>query len=228
MSDLLNRALPKWPQHYVTGQPVTVEQAKEIIRRTDTFFDYGGGNDREYAKWVRAQVKRPVDSWDLPAGSDWDAHDKKLDKWRENWGFIRTSYVHNSWISSSFVGGPHGWCHPDGQIGFIDNVGKWPSVNDIFNDWQILAAAFPFLDIGATLFSGEAGEDDTHPVVSMIISDGTVKLIDPFEVKVHENHPRATRSGSNADPHAWCSMFDLKAEQGIPRAWIEEWGRRCP
>jgi hypothetical protein len=35
---LLDRGLPKWPQMRVEGVPVTLEQAKEIIRRTDTFF----------------------------------------------------------------------------------------------------------------------------------------------------------------------------------------------
>ena len=30
--------LPKWPQMYTTGLPVAIEQAKEIIRRTDSYF----------------------------------------------------------------------------------------------------------------------------------------------------------------------------------------------
>ena len=44
--------LPKWPQMIVTGKRVTVDQAKEIIFRTDSFLsdasDYSGGNARNF------------------------------------------------------------------------------------------------------------------------------------------------------------------------------------
>ncbi len=39
-ANLLNRNLPKWPQMLVTGDSLTIEQAKEIIRRTDRFFEW--------------------------------------------------------------------------------------------------------------------------------------------------------------------------------------------
>ena len=92
---------------------------------------------------------------------------------------IETNYVRNTWIGSSFVHGPHGWCHPDGQIDHIDNVGKWPSVEEIRDDWQMLATAFPFLILTATLMSGESCEDDTKPIVTMSVADGRVSLMAP-------------------------------------------------
>ena len=47
--ELLSRELPKWPQCIITGERVTLEQADEIIRRTDTFLTFGfGGNDNRF------------------------------------------------------------------------------------------------------------------------------------------------------------------------------------
>ena len=57
---LLRRELPKWPRHLVTGKPLTVEQAKEVIRRTDTFFGGWGGNNHDYNRWVRDAVGMPA------------------------------------------------------------------------------------------------------------------------------------------------------------------------
>lgn len=42
----------KWPQMLTTGEKLTVDQAKEIIRRTDDFFsslsEFSSGNDHNY------------------------------------------------------------------------------------------------------------------------------------------------------------------------------------
>lgn len=40
--------LPKWPQCVIFGNPVTKEQALEIIRRTDNFFNGYFGNNHEF------------------------------------------------------------------------------------------------------------------------------------------------------------------------------------
>src|ERR1700744_2685877 len=134
---LLDRALPKWPRMKVTGRPVTVEQAKEIIRRTDHFFIWFQGNDREHIAWVCKQLGIPLLP-EFPFTNDESvladfrresfAVHRQLDAWRERWAYVHTEYVTNEWISTTFVDGPHGWCHPDGSIGFADYVGKWPSV----------------------------------------------------------------------------------------------------
>ena len=58
--DLLNLGLPKWPQMMVTGKHVTLEQAKEIIFRTDPFLvdtsKYSGGNAHEFNAWYRKEA----------------------------------------------------------------------------------------------------------------------------------------------------------------------------
>ena len=104
--------------------------------------------------------------------------------------YIETEYVWNNWVSSCFIGGPHGWCHPDGTIGYSTNVGKWPEVSDVYDDWTKLAEAFPFLEVEATLMSGEDCEIFTEPVVSMLIRNGTVELIDPKERNIHKEFDR--------------------------------------
>lgn len=105
------------------------------------------------------------------------------DKWYEseedfkkNLKYIHTEYVHNSWFSSPWIGGPHGWMHPDGTIGFIDNVGKWPSVEDIYNDWMKITEAWPQLNLKVTLMSDEEGSEYNSPVVTMIIHNGTIEF----------------------------------------------------
>lgn len=210
--------LPKWPQMLVTGVPVTPEQAKEIIRRTDSFFtNWYDGNDEKYVRWVRDTLGMPR--------CERDGGMLKLieyfslrDAWQERWGCICTEYVHNSWISSPFIYGAHGWCHPDGKIGFIDNVGKWPSGEAVFLDWEIIAKKFPFLDLGITLMSGEQCEDDTLPIVSMRVQNGAVTVIDPRATNVHAQHQSAFDVVGTRNP--------LGVEGAIPDQWILEWKER--
>lgn len=207
-----NAWLPKWPQMIVTGEPVTVEQAKEIIRRTDRAFTFpGGGNNRKYLKWFRDTVRMP---------EDW----QELGLFQEKWGVIETQYVHNNWISSSYVLGPHGWCHPNGKIGFVDNIGKHPSVQDVLDDWNLLAKEFPFLKLAITLMSGEFCGEDIYPVVSIVVSDGQAVQV-PADLTLHAAHPPATR-GNVFDIVGSEMRFVLEdAEQDIPDEWVVEWGK---
>lgn len=91
-------------------------------------------------------------------------------------GRIKTYYIRNSWFSSPFIGGPHGWIHPDGTIGFADNVGKWPSVESIYDEWKEIGKAFPQLELKVTLMSGESCEDRTQPLVTMELKNGKIRI----------------------------------------------------
>ncbi len=61
MIEPLNIALPKWPQMIVTGKPVTIHQAKDIILRTDSFltdsYEHAGGNNQEFNDWYRKYIR---------------------------------------------------------------------------------------------------------------------------------------------------------------------------
>lgn len=215
--------LPKWPQMLVSGRPVTKEQASEIIRRTDTFFAYGGdsGNDREWAAEVclaTGYPRRP--EWNSE-DTDWQSYRAKLEDWKFRWGLITdTQYVHNTWIASAYIYGPYGWCHPDGQIGFVDNVGKWPSVSEIVSDWKILAEHFPFIEAFVTLMSGEHCQDDRQPLVNIVVKDG-----DAYCVSLEETSPwEIPVRGRTDDEFVFhLNRRDMGRECGLPREMILGW-----
>lgn len=140
-----DRAWPKWPQMQVKGARVTFKQASEIIRRTDLLFGYCSGwysNDEDATKKILLDAG-------FPFNSEEDSESVKV--WENFRGTIHTGYVSNDWLASCFYAGGHGWCHPDGVIGFVDNVGKWPELHEIIHDWQYLACMFPFLDLMITM-----------------------------------------------------------------------------
>jgi hypothetical protein len=181
--DLLNLGLPKWPQMIVTGHPVTPAQAIEIIRRTDSWFVGAHGcNDRAGDRRLAKRFRMPHFhdySVKEPDGFDWRDYSDRCDRWKKAWGVVETQYVHNSWIGSAYIHGPHGWCHPNGRISHIDNIGKWPNIDEVLADWRVLAEAFPFLTLTATLMSGEFCEDHARPVVAIDVTDGKAKLVEP-------------------------------------------------
>lgn len=216
MTNLLNAKLPKWPQMLVTGIPVTHEQAKEIIRRTDLFLEFPGGNSHEWVSYVGKRLS-------LPTSYAYERQEERR-QWLEKWGYIRTHYVHNEWISSSYIEGPHGWCHPDGTIGYIDNVGKWPSAETLLADWKVLASAFPFLDIGVTF--RDEHEKPEKELLRFVVRGGVATVV-TLEQDVHAGHPHATRGNSleclSAEDALRLHILDSSTEVGIPTSWIEDW-----
>lgn len=198
--ELLERSLPKWPQMIVTGTSLPVDQALEIIRRTDTFFIWGGGNDHEFIDQAKKFAHMPEapdrsdpkwkdndDAWGEAFRKYWEEENPA---WEKKWNLVHLNYVFNSWVSCSYINGPHGWCHPDGSIGFTDNVGKWPSVKEVLEDWETLAREFPFIEVEVTLTDGEYCEEDTSRVVSFLVRGGKVEVVDPEERNLHEEFNR--------------------------------------
>jgi hypothetical protein len=170
--------LPKWPQMRVWGPSITPKQAQEIIIRTDHFWQGGGGNDHDFQRRLCAAVDFPYMEYGDP-DTDWNAYYEGTERFRTSIGYVNTEYVRNGWISNSFIFGPSGWCWPDGTIRFVHNVGKWPSVEEILEDWQAIAKAWPFLDLDACLMSGEGSEDNIKPVAIIQVKDGIATAHDP-------------------------------------------------
>lgn len=218
--DLLARGLPKWPQMLTTGAPVTADQAREIIRRTDRFLVEGhGGNDVDWGRKMAKRLRVPYfhDWLNSKAVEDLHAYWAMADRWRVAWGAVRTQYVRNCWLSSSYI---HGWCWPDGTIVFTGNVGKWPSVGDVLDDWRMLAEAFPFLTLAATLMGGEDCEDNRQPVVTILVEDGAASLAEG-SLQHHERFPKAPPPEEDELP---IEDFSLQNEHGpIPEEWYTAW-----
>lgn len=201
MSSVTDIGLPKWPAFLVKGKSVTKKQAAEIIVRTDRSipdFKYAG-NDRAHAKNLSDIFGVPEEFDDgvhRPQEPTEDQKAKRLEEMRIRWasmerlerkiGKLNLEYLHNSWIVSCYVGGPHGWCDWDGNIGNCStNIGKWPSVEAVTRDWEQISEAFPFLDLECQLCNHEAGYPSENqvngPVVKFVVKKGkvTVLLQDP-------------------------------------------------
>jgi len=125
----------KWPRLLVAGEPITEDQADEVLLRTDSW--YFGCNDQAWTdtlNQVCAEFGRPQE----PKGREgWVAHFHADRAWQDKLGLLHPSYVGNSRIVSAYIGGPHGWCDWDGTIGCSTyNIGKWPSTDEVTEDWE--------------------------------------------------------------------------------------------
>lgn len=238
----LNVTLPKWPQMLVWGKAVTQAQARDIILRTDSFLhnlgDYYGGNNHEYNKMVSdtlgyTRIKDAIaeqeklaiesgavkDSW----GLKWNLQEAAQQKIKDAINPIETSYVKNDWTSCAFIYGAHGWCHPDGKIGFVDNVGKWPSAEEVYEDWRKLSAAFPYLDLHVTLMSGESCEDDCTPVITFIVNHGLVGIAETPTVPTDHLFLNALTKSRSAENITY--EWNTRSENKLPDLWLHDFNR---
>jgi hypothetical protein len=157
----------------VLGQSVTKEQASEIIVRTNRFLCVC--NDREWNQQVNDVI-----GLDLP---------QQLLHCEERLGILRLDFLVNSQIMSSWVGGAHGWVDWNGNVRCNSfNIGKWPSVDEVFHEWSAIAETFPFLKLRCQLWSGEISEKEIQPLVEFQVEGGAVtislpreRLLDPTE-----------------------------------------------
>jgi len=181
--------LPKWPGLLVKGQSVTEEQAMEILIRTDNFSF--SCNDREWIKLLSKEVYDiEYDGWDLyqniekQKNLDWNGVFKYIETCNKKYSVIEELYyLSNSRIASCWIGGPKGWCDWKGKIFTANyNIGKWPSIEEVYNEWCIIAKEFPFLDLRAQLLNGETCEETSiKPLIEFIIKDGKVEMIEPID-----------------------------------------------
>lgn len=203
-----NISLPKWPMCFIEGKSITREQALEIILRTDYFLNgFISGNDDIWKEAVRKAVLLPTDyryenEWGDDSDLDWDAKEKQQEDWKKAWGYEELYYLDNHWISSSYIGGPYGWCHPTGEIWHTHNIGKWPHCEEVINELAKIGRAFPFIEMTLTLYNGEepdpAVDDFPTPVVRYQLKDGVItKLPTPTkEESLNAWLPYSRREGN--------------------------------
>lgn len=182
-----NFNLPKWPEIRVEGKSVSTKQAGEIILRTDSFLSWFGGNDVEWVKTLANLFDISYsDKYPQTNRAEIDELCKKLER-------INLNYIAPDRISSNYIEGLHGWIDWDGKIGCSGyNIGKWPSVEEVLNDWQDVAKGFPFLNLRCQLFSKEGGEEGGKPIVEYTVKDGVATMYEPKEEIVSDYMPNFT------------------------------------
>lgn len=174
----------KWPALIVKGERVTRDQAAEILIRTNCWPCSSNSHEKDAA--FNAIAGLPVRPENSAFPGEWGKHWNALQNRCEELGVLRLDYLHNARLTSSWVGGAHGWCDWDGQIWTIgNNIGKWPSVEEVTDDWRRIAEAFPFLRLRAQVLGGESGEETeaaSTPTAEWVVADGKVELLFPTEV----------------------------------------------
>ncbi len=190
----LNISLPKWPALVVRGTPVTKEQAKEILIRTDTL-DFST-NDHSFARQLfefTYGVKAKKEMYHISLYNffeddnnkvEWEVVEALRRKTHESLKVLNLDYLANHRIVSAWVGGPHGWCDWDGYIGCNNyNIGKYPTMEEVFNEWYQIAEAFPFLELDCQLLSGETCTEfrEQKPLVNFHIEEGQVQVGVPLQ-----------------------------------------------
>ncbi|CAA9234089.1 MAG: hypothetical protein AVDCRST_MAG83-1226 [uncultured Arthrobacter sp.] len=163
--------LTKWPRLLVAGDPVTEEQANEILIRTAEW-SFMATNDKA---WERAVYSAAGIALNDRHG--WPDHDS-VAAFEERHRVISLNYLGNSRIMSAWIGGPHGWCDWDGRIGCTShNIGKWPSVEEVHDDLVKIAAAFPYLTMRVQLVPDEGAAG--RAAVEWRVQDGLAKVNEP-------------------------------------------------
>lgn len=251
-----NRNLPKWPNLIIRGKPITVDQAKEVIFKTDNYFYDSHKGFSNWATdrltWYRDRAglrmldiygemvhealdKRNEDGATQSLNDElnfpnlYSIHDRLtkalgVEKFEEE-----IQYVRNDLADSCYVGGANGYVDANGTISFDRNVGKWPSVEEIHNDFRIIAEEFPFLEMYASLYDAEQCERDEKPVnlvVSFIISNGKV-IIGDMDFNLDSYDSSLPDYGDDDEMEFLKNnILNGTGSCGIPEEWFYEFADR--
>jgi hypothetical protein len=178
--NIANIVLPKWPSCVVVGENVTEEQGLEICLRTSSL--YISCNDGEWENLVIDLLGIKKDGNFL----DYDSADEVEAKYK----VLRLEYLDNDRIASAYIHGPNGWCDWSGNIGLTNkNIGKWPSTEEVLEEWKLIAKTFPFLTLSCQLYDKEHCEEGGKPLIQYDIKNGEVNWFVP-NAPLIENIPQ--------------------------------------
>lgn len=168
---------PKWPGLLVVGEKISEEQAADILLKTQSWYslEYDISKDsllyKELKKIYVSSFPEEDRISDIPM--NFDIIEQKIQP-------LELNYLSNDRISSSWIGGLHGWCDWDGNI-FCNNynIGKWPSIEYIEDELVLVASSFPFLNFKLQVLSKEIhSEEKSYPIYTREIKNGFVTKID--------------------------------------------------
>jgi hypothetical protein len=213
------RELGKWPRLLVAGEPVRPEQADEILVRTNCW--YTPTNDRAFAKMVAELAGISIGQHGLFEAAS-------LRRFEERHHVLRLQYLHNWRVCSAWIDGPRGWVDWTGTVGCATwNIGKWPSVAAVTEDWQQVAEAFPFLNLTAQLVADTSVDSDdpgegvaVRPAVQWQVRGGAVEVDpDPTDVvrRIEEIDFGAVAESLRSDPFRERGVGRERLDQAIQR-----------
>ena len=228
--------IEKWPICAIFGEPITKKQADEIIRRTDEFFFNGtSGNDDKWKAKAKKILNIPNSNDFRPDDDDtardtfdewYGRYEEARDAYHKRWQWIYLYHVSNEWISTCNGRGFDGWCHPDGTIRYNQNIGKWPSIEDVTHDLELIAKEFPFLHFFCTIVNHNYDydkekdyhfEENPKSIISFEVIDGKVGILsNAIDTKI-----ALERSGYNDDEDTIFSEWKIRASR---KAGHGRWG----
>lgn len=222
------RQLPQYSKMIVTGQPVEVEQAKDIIMKTDQFLT----STSIYSGCERLNFNNGYREYSGLNYARENFDDYFYSYIKEELGLIKTTYIENDWASSSKFLGPNGWCHPDGQIFFSGEIGPWPTDEKLLAEWKMIAEAFPYLNLSATYMVSTEMIIDQWLEYDMPLDRS---LRPAFNIRVLEGKAEITKADLTAHPKGpryTDSILDInlikKSLERNPiylnREWYKEFG----
>ena len=220
--DLLDRGhWDKYPRILVTGFPITIEQAKEIIRVTDSFYTWMRGGDKEYISQIVHQMRFPILNDDITTPDM-----EKIVEWKKRWGILPGIHAQNHWIGKTMIdtrpgGSARGWCHIDGTIGRDFNSGKWPDAEEIYLSWRNVAERFPFLDLGISIYDDTCHKE--FPEFSFKIRNGLLKIIDSLQNNVHSDHPPIEYRQKWKSKDDISQFISVGKKWLLPQSWMNDW-----
>lgn len=214
----IEEKIPKWPQFLITGNSVTIEQAKDIIFKTETFFtnvgEYSGGNNHEF------NAKYRNDSNLIAIQNDWS----KESILRDSLGTLchKITYIDNDFAVSMHINGPNGWCHPDGKIWNNQNSGdKYPSADELLSECELIAQAFPYLDFTLTVMSMPADNEKSIPLFNIEVKEGAANFAEP-DLSRHQTAGTPNAAGYAKGFVKQITEFLDRPGEGLPPEWIDE------
>lgn len=149
----------KWAGLLVVGESVSKNQAAEIIVRT--------------TRWPLDSNNKKVDE----IFNNLISNPKEFKKYLQHIRPLNLDLLINERITTCYYAGPKGWINWDGRI-FANsyNVGKYPSIEQITEEWETIAKEFKFLDLKCQVINQEIHENHPTPTAQWNIKNGNVTL----------------------------------------------------
>jgi hypothetical protein len=215
------------------GKRVSKEEAAEIIRRTDAFYEklYNGNNHKFNRTLYRLSgvpanyeaIDEDHSCCDMSArymieGDTIFDKMRVYDKWKtEEWGCLGLHHFLNHWISCAYIGGPYGWISPEGEVGGLLYGEKYGiETEELEEDLKKVSTEWPSLEFTVYLVDYPGGDDPFWVFAEWKVKNGVVtKVKEDYEIdnitygmiddEIYQKHLQEAE-----DPECWWNLEELK------------------